>query len=147
VFGKLNGMMKLSEASVIVKQAFRSLPLPMLPFDPEVLARRLVAISHNTKPDLFNGKQGKPPHPLTTAAVSLAGGLTSDDYEFVHTTQKCIFYALGNILIDASSNAQRYGMNAVDLHLLQLCEAAYFQNRAKFEAEAEAVLGSVQSAG
>jgi hypothetical protein len=28
----------------------------MLPFDPEVLARRLVAVSHDTKPDLFSGK-------------------------------------------------------------------------------------------
>lgn len=143
MFGKLKGMLKVSEASVIVKQAFRTLPLPMLPFDPDTLATRLVAISYNSKPDLFDGKHGKPPHAIATAAVSLAGGLSYQEYEFATSARQCVFLALGNVLLDASANAHRYGLSPIDLRLLQLSEAAYLQYEQETRDATTAVVGTL----
>lgn len=143
MFGKLKGMLSASEATGIVKQAFRALALPVLPFDPDALAIRLVAVSHATKPDLFEGKHGKPPRPITTAAVSLAGGLTYEEYEFENTARKCVFLALGMVLLDAANNAARYGLGPIDLHLLSLAEAAYLEHAKTTEAETTAIVGSL----
>lgn len=143
MFGKIRGMLKVSEAGVIVKQAFRALPLPTLPFDPEVLGTKLVAISYNSKPDLFNGKQGKAPHPMATAAVSLAGGLDYQDYEFGTSARQCVFLALGNVLLDASANGHRYGFSPIDLRLLQLSEAAYLKHEEETREATTAVVGSL----
>lgn len=143
MFGKLKGMFSASEATGIVKQAFRALPLPLLPFDPEALATRLVAISYSTKPDLFEGKLGKPPRAITTAAVSLAGGLTYEEYEFGDTARQCVFLALGSVLLDAQGNAARYGFAPVDAHLLRLAENAYLEHAKKTEAGTTAVLGGL----
>jgi len=143
VFGKLKGMLKVSEASGIVKQAFRALPLPMLPFDPDTLATRLVAISYNSKPELFDGKLGKAPRPITTAAVSLAGGLTYEEYEFGHSARQCVFLALGNVLLDASASASRYGLGPIDVQLLRRAEAAYLEHEKKTEPATSAIVGNL----
>jgi hypothetical protein len=139
MFGKVKGILKVSEASVIVKQALRALPLP--PVDPDALATRLVAISYNSKPELFDGKLGKPPRPITTAAVSLAGGLTLDECNT--EVRQCVFLALGNVLLDASANGHRYGLSPIDLRLLQLSEAAYLKHEEKTRDATSAIVGGL----
>lgn len=143
MFGRLKGVLKASEASGIVKQAFKALPFAILPFDPDALATRLVALSYSTKPEMFDGRLGKPPHPMATAAVSLAGGLTYEDYEFAETARQCVFLALGNVLIDASHNARRYGFGPLDARLLQLSELAYLEHEKKTSAATSAIVGSL----
>lgn len=143
MFGKIKGMLKVSEAGVIVKQAFRALPVPVLPFDPDTLATKLVAISYSSKPDLFDGKHGKAPHAIATAAVSLAGGLTYEEYEFGHSARQCVFLALGNVLLDASANGHRYGLSSIDLRLLQLSEAAYLRHEEEAREATTAVVGTL----
>lgn len=143
MFGRIKGMFTASEASGIIKGAFRALPLPMLPFDPEALATSLVAQSYNTKPEMFDGKQGKPPHAVTTAAVSLAGGLTYEGYEFGASARQCVFLALGNVLLDAAANRARYGFTILDIRLLELAENAYHQHAKETEATTSAVVGSL----
>lgn len=143
VFGRSRNMLKVSEAGVIVKRAFRALPLPMLPFDPDALATKLVAISYTTKPDLFDGKHGKSPHAMATAAISLAGGLTHQDYEFGDTARKCVFLALGSVLIDASANGHRYGFSPIDRRLLLLSEGAYLKHEEETRDATTAVVGSL----
>lgn len=143
MFGKIKGMFKASEATVIVKQAFRALPVPMLPFDPDALATKLVAISYSSKPDLFNGKQGKVPHAIATAAVSLAGGLSYQEYDFGTSAQQCVFLALGNVLLDASANGHRYGLGPIDLRLLQLSEIAYLKHEEEIRDATTAIVGGL----
>lgn len=143
MFGKIKGMLKITEAGGIVKRAFQALPLPMLPFEPDVLATKLVAISYSTKPDLFDGKHGKPPHPMATAAIALAGGLAYDEYEFSDTARQCVFLALGNVLLDAQANASRYGFGPVDARLFRLAETAYFEREKQTEAATTAIVGSL----
>lgn len=142
MFGRLKGMLKVSEASGIVKQAFRALPFPMLPFDPDNLATKLVALSYYSKPEMFDGKHGKPPHPMATAAVSLAGGLTYEEYEFGTSARRCVLLALGNVLLDASANGHRYGFSQLDLRLLQLAEAAYLKQEEEDRDATTAIVGS-----
>lgn len=139
MFGKVKGMLKMSEASVIVKQALRALPLP--PPDPDALATRLVAISYNSKPELFDGKLGKPPRPITTAAVSLAGGLTLEECDA--NARQCVFLALGSVLLDAGTNAHRYGLSPIDHRLLQLCEAAYLKHEEMTRDATSAIVGGL----
>ncbi len=112
----------------------------MLPFDPATIATRLVAISYNTKPDLFDGKLGPRPHAISTAAVALADGLTYDGYEFDHSSKQCVFLALGNVLIDASANSRKYGLKPIDLKLLTLAEDAYWKHEQEARPRVDAVL-------
>lgn len=141
MFGRLRGMFKASEATGIMKQAFKSLGMPVLPFDPDALSLELVTMSYRAKPDMFDGKHGKPPHPRATAAVSLAAGLTYEDYGYSDTARQCVCLALGNVLLEASANMARYGFSVLDIRLLRLAEAAYLEHAEKNEARTSAIVG------
>jgi hypothetical protein len=143
MFGRLTSMYKLSEASGIVKEVLLSLPLPMLPFDADALSTKLVAVTYNTKPDLFDGKLGKRPHRVATAAVALAEGLSYEGYEFARTARQVVFLALGNILLSATANASRYGFTQIDMHMIRLAQAAYLDHEEKTREATTAVVGSL----
>jgi hypothetical protein len=141
VIGRLWTTYKLSSAVQIVKRALRF--MPMVPFDVEEIAPRLVARSYASRPNLFDGSSTYRPHPISTAAVSLAGGLSYDDYEFPQTAKKHIFLSLGNVLLDASNNASRYKLKTIDIQLIQAAESAYLEHEEKTRDATSAVVGTL----
>lgn len=138
------GVLKASEASAIIKQTFKLLPTyPMMPFDEDEIALKLVSLSYSTQPGLFDGKMGHRPHARATAAISLAGGLTYEGYEFPHPAKQCVFLTLGNVLLDAAANAIRYRFSVLDVELIRLAEAAYLEHDMRSEGNRTSLIGSL----
>lgn len=134
--------LKASGAVGIINRKFKALPFPILPFDAKATAVRLVAISINSKPEMFMGKS-RAPHPLATAAVSLAGGLENEGYEYGRMARQCIFLALGNVLLEAASEVPRGNFTTLDMQILSASEQAYTSFSRKLENEPNPILDSL----
>lgn len=109
MFEKLKSMLKLSRASNVVEEALRNVTIGTADFDVGTLASRLVAMLYSTKPALFEGKMGKRPHPVPTAAAALAQGLRERPVGFDDDIDASMFLALGSLLLSASANSKTYG--------------------------------------
>lgn len=143
MFGKLKSMTKLSEASGIVEDAIRRTS-PFGPeFDVKTLSSRLVAMLYSTKPDLFDGKMGQRPHPLATAAASLAQGLKQRPQGFSEDVDASMFLALGSLLQSASANSQTYRFGGYDVPLLKVSEQSYWEHEAKTREATDKIVGSL----
>lgn len=143
MFGKPKSMAKLTEAGGIIEDAIRRTSPSGPEFDVKTLSIRLVAMLYSTKPDLFDGKMGQRPHPLATAAASLAQGLRQRPQGFCQDVDAYMFLALGSLLQSASANSQTYRFGGYDVPLLKVSEESYWEHEAKTREATDRIVGSL----
>lgn len=143
MFGKFKSMMKLSDASNVIKDALRNVSVGNPNFDVEALASRLVAMLYSTKPDLFDGKMGQRPHSLATAAAALAQGLRERPQGFDEDIDASIFLALGSLLMSASANSKTYKFAGYDVPMLKIAEGVYFEHEELRRGRTDKIVGSL----
>lgn len=143
MFGKFKSMMKLSDASNVVKDALRNVSVGSPNFDVEALASRLVAMLYSTKPDLFDGKMGKRPHSVATAAAALAQGLRERPEGFDDDIDPPMFLALGSLLMSAAANSKAYEFGGYDVPLLKIAEDVYLEHEQRTRSATDKIVGSL----
>lgn len=143
MFGKFKTTLKLSESSNVVKEALRNVSIGTADFDVETLSSRLVAMLYSTKPELFDGKMGKRPHPVPTAAAALAQGLRERPAGFSDNIDASMFLALGSLLLSASVNSKTYGFTGYDVPLLKKGEEVYLEYEELHRSSTDRIVGSL----
>lgn len=127
---------------MLVQQAleWHILPGPP-PLDPQKVSNALVALVWDRKPDLFEGKLGKPPHKMATAALALATGL----YEFPDggEAQLTVHLALGAVVLDLMTNGPLYDLSGADRWMMDRAQQALSEVAEKRRPLQDAIVGSL----
>ncbi len=128
MFGKARGLLKLNEAVQIVKQALRSVPATG-PIDVDDSASKYVATIYASSADLFDGKKGKTPHPVSTAGVALANALANESQPLDPDTARHVFLALGSVILDITGNREKYQsvFSDIDMKFLVISRNQYWK--------------------
>jgi hypothetical protein len=123
MFEKFNATLKAADATAIVTKALHTFATP-LARKPDNLAKNLVGHVCGVRPDLFGFGRTPPPHPVATAAFSLAYGVAARD-EFSLTLRNVMFMALGAVMMDALENRYRYDLDDKELGFISSAHQHY----------------------
>lgn len=118
MFGKFKSMLMLSESSFVLKEAILSITIGTPNFDIDTLSTRVVSTLYNSKHELFDGKMGKRPHAISTAAAALAQGIRERPAAFSDEIDASMALALGQLLLSASAHSSTYGFSNNYINLL-----------------------------
>lgn len=141
MFGWVKNTLRKSEAALLVQQALEHhMPFGSRPFDPDKQSTLFVARVWDHKPDVFEGKLGKPPHKMSIAAFALATALR--DFEDDDEAEIAILLALGAVLLDLFDNEPFYDLAGADRWLIERANQAYCEVVERRRPAQDALLGS-----
>ena len=102
--------------------------------DPGGVANRLVARVLGQSPHIVSGVQGRRPHKLSLAAISLAAGLEEPEYS--DNSKDLFFLSLGTVLLELTGKPFQYALSGIDHQIIDTSQAAYLA----FDARRERIL-------
>lgn len=133
LFGGIKDTYRKSEAAVVVQNLLETqVNSGLFEMDPARFANKLVQVTWDSKPEIFNGKLGQRPDKVTTAAMSLLTGITlmgKDDLN-----RNALMLCLGNLLAEIERNASLYSFNKIDEKLLSNAAHAFSEISEEFVA-------------
>lgn len=134
--------LRKSEAAVLVQQAIEGCSiLGPPPFNADAYSTQIVAVVWDRQPALFEGKLGKRPHKMTTAAFALAIGLQT--FPAGSEAQQRVHLALGMVLDELMTNGALYDLGDPDRWLMEQATGAYGATAEENRPRQEAVLGGL----
>lgn len=117
-FTDIRRSMRMSPAAAVAQQVLEPVAkMGMLNADPADLAAKLVASVWMDKPDIFDGKYGKPPHKLSVAAIALASGF--DRFRDRPDMRAALAVAVAEILKEVDLRGGLYPFHNLDAELFR----------------------------
>lgn len=129
MFGAMVTTAKLSQAAVVAQNLLEmhGASTEIAPIAGQ-MANKLVQKVFDERPKLFEGKEGRRPHKLSTAAAALAWGVK---FMGEHpAAQQAMFLALGTVLLEVSGKPHLYALSSNDHMLLELAQGIYLAEAA-----------------
>ncbi len=131
LFGEIKNTYKKNEAAIVVQNLLEhQAKVGLFDLDPAKLAKKLVEIVWNSKPDVFDGKFGQRPHKLTVAASALVNGI--ELFKDGDLNRNALILSLGNILSEIETNGRLYPLNGLDHQLLNVCMSIFAEITQEF---------------
>lgn len=129
LFDGLKRGVRMSQAAAVVRGVLDPIcKTGLMDGDPEALTTRLVALCWAQRPDVFDGKYGKPPHKIATAAIALASGF--EEFRDQPGIKATLAVALAEILKEVELRGGLYPFHDLDLQLLRKAGDALLQEDA-----------------
>lgn len=125
LFATLKRVGKMSEASAVIQGVLEPLVAQGMDGDPKQIATRLTALCWAQRPEVFDGKFGRPPHKLATAAIALASGF--EEYGGYPGILVTLHIGLGEILKEVDERGSLYPFHDLDMQLFQKATDAFFR--------------------
>jgi len=123
LFDGMKRTVKMSQAAAVVRGVLEQVTKSgVLEGDPQTLTTRLVALCWAQQPDVFDGKFGKPPHKVATAAIALAAGF--EEYRDSPRIRSTLLIALCEVLKEVEQRGHLYPFHDLDVALLRRAEEA-----------------------
>ncbi len=123
LFDGVKRTVKMSQAAAVVRGVLDQVTKSgVMEGDPQALTTRLVALCWAQQPDLFDGKFGKPPHKIATAAIALAAGF--DEYRDQPQIKATLLIALCEVIREVELRGHLYPFHDLDVALLRRAEEA-----------------------
>ena len=143
LFSGIRSNFKKSEAAVVLQNLLsHQAKTGLFEKDPAESATILISNVWNAKPDIFNGKFGKRPHKLSTAAAALSreiAGMNVDHPDFA-SFQIC----LGDILREYDTNGGLYPLSNIDHSLLKVALETFISKSEQFESDNSSFLNEMK---
>ncbi len=129
-FAGIKRIIKMSQAAAVVQAVLEQVcRTGVMQGDPQKMATHLVGLCWKTHPDVFDGKFGKPPHRLATAAVALAAGF--EEYREQPSLTATVGVALGEILKEVEIRGSLYPFHDLDMEMFRRATVAFFKEDEK----------------
>lgn len=144
VFGKLMDNIAFNNAVALTVGMLRAHSVGPCPFDPEVLARRAVAMTLSVRADVA---AGFPPKRLSANTIAMAAlaALVEDSADYPED-QLIMALALGRLLQEASIKGMEGRLNPNEMVYFFLAEKVYSGTMEARQPQQDALLGSLDSA-
>lgn len=146
LFGGIISTFKKSEAAIVVQNLLsHQAKIGLFAKDPAEIATILISNVWNAKPDIFNGKFGKRPHKLSTAAAALSREIAGMDFD--HPDFASFQICLGNILREYDTNGGLYSLSNIDHSLLKVALETLISKSEQLESDNSSFLNEMRGGG